>query len=422
MSVHIRISKGHRPSSKGAPAQISPSETHQTNHAAVLGSDFLPFQPRMEVSQNDHVAAGQIVCRDRKTPDVAFVAPIDGRVASIDFGARRTLSAIIIEADKKGKKTPKSKPLDHKNDEAVRATLLERGLWPAFQTRPFGRIPLPDEMPAAIFVNAAQTSKLAPEPGIVLKNQSEEFHLGIELLKRLTTGTIHVCQAPGETLCPAAERVAVTFFSGTYAAGLSGTHINRLHRTRAGCQVWSIDYQNVAAMGHLFLTGQYRSDRVVAIAGPGAAQPRLIRTCLGASIKELSKNEVVGDRKSNVTRILSGTALTGRDAAFLGRFHNQITITEQPSENVITSLFHRLLGSQKAIVPTNALESALAVDILPVPLLRALSVGDSEAAERLGCLELLEEDVAALTTYCASGADYAALLRQTLNDLAEQAA
>lgn len=374
------------------------------------------------MSQDDHVTAGQIICRDRKTPEIVFVAPMSGRVASIDYGPRRTLSAIIIEADKKAKKTPKRKPLDRKNDEAVRATLLEKGMWPAFQTRPFGRIPLPDEKPEAIFVNAAQTSKLAPQPGIVLKDQSEEFKLGIDLLKRLTTGTVHVCQASGEALCPAAERLVVTFFSGTYAAGLSGTHINRLHRTRTGSQVWSIDYQDVAAMGHLFMTGQYRSDRVVAIAGPGAAQPRLIRTCLGASIKELSKNEIVGDNKHRGARILSGTALTGRDAAFLGRFHNQITITKQPSENVISNLLNRLLGTPKAIVPTSALESALAIDILPVPLLRALSVGDSEAAERLGCLELLEEDVAALTTYCASGADYAALLRQTLNDLAEQAA
>ena len=56
-----------------------------------------------------------------------------------------------------------------------------------------------------------------------------------------------------------------------------------------------------------------------------------------------------------------------------------------------------------------------------MPLIRALAVGDVEAAARLGALELIEEDIALLSTLCTSGADYGALLRQALDILAEAA-
>ena len=53
-------------------------------------------------------------------------------------------------------------------------------------------------------------------------------------------------------------------------------------------------------------------------------------------------------------------------------------------------------------------------------LLRALSVGDSETAARLGCRDLLEEDMD-LLSYAAGGEqDFGALLRHTL-DLLEPA-
>jgi Na+-transporting NADH:ubiquinone oxidoreductase subunit A len=74
------------------------------------------------------------------------------------------------------------------------------------------------------------------------------------------------------------------------------------------------------------------------------------------------------------------------------------------------------------LIPQASLERAIAPRILPVPLMRALSIGDSEAARRLGCLALVEEDVAILSRLCTSGADYGALLRQVLDELMEDAA
>ena len=52
--------------------------------------------------------------------------------------------------------------------------------------------------------------------------------------------------------------------------------------------------------------------------------------------------------------------------------------------------------------------------------MRALAVRDSESAARLGALGLVEEDVALLSNLCTSGSDYGKLLRNVLDDLAEQ--
>jgi Na+-transporting NADH:ubiquinone oxidoreductase subunit A len=73
------------------------------------------------------------------------------------------------------------------------------------------------------------------------------------------------------------------------------------------------------------------------------------------------------------------------------------------------------------LIPTAKLESALPYGLPVVPLMRALSVGDAEVAERLGCLDLIEEDVALLSSLCTSGSDYGQLLRRVLDELEDAA-
>ena len=156
------------------------------------------------------------------------------------------------------------------------------------------------------------------------------------------------------------------------------------------------------------------AERVVSIGGPAAGRPRLVKTCLGAGIADICGTEMA--------RALSGDPHTGREAMFLGRFHDQITLLPNAALPPKATWLSRHFPAQQALIPTHALERALAVNILPVPLLRALSVGETEAAERLGCLALIEEDVAALSLHCTSGADYGVLLRQVLDDLMAEVA
>lgn len=119
--------------------------------------------------------------------------------------------------------------------------------------------------------------------------------------------------------------------------------------------------------------------------------------------------------------------MTGRPASWLGRYHQQVTLLNQPPQlraEQELGRFARLFGAPSQVgplIPTAVLERALGFDIPAVPFLRALSVGDAETASRLGCLELVEEDIAAASLACTSGADYGRMLRHVLDELAEDA-
>ena len=67
------------------------------------------------------------------------------------------------------------------------------------------------------------------------------------------------------------------------------------------------------------------------------------------------------------------------------------------------------------MVPIGAYEAVNPLDILPTQLLRALIVGDTEMAQKLGCLELDEEDVGLYTYVCVGKYEYGPILRENLN-------
>ena len=71
-------------------------------------------------------------------------------------------------------------------------------------------------------------------------------------------------------------------------------------------------------------------------------------------------------------------------------------------------------GGERAIVPSGSYEKVMPLDILPTFLLRALAVNDVEDAEKLGCLELDEEDLALCTFVCPSKIDHGINLRRNL--------
>jgi Na+-transporting NADH:ubiquinone oxidoreductase subunit A len=77
-------------------------------------------------------------------------------------------------------------------------------------------------------------------------------------------------------------------------------------------------------------------------------------------------------------------------------------------------------GSARAMVPIGNLESVLPLDMLPAPLLKALIVGDTDMAQKLGCLELDQEDLALCSFVCPSKYDYGAYLRDSLNKIEKE--
>lgn len=412
----IRIPGGIDIRLVGSPRQVL-RKAGPVRSVAISGHDFPDVRPAFRVQAGDRVRAGQTIFVDRNRPDIAFTASASGTVVSIDRGHRRSLDAVVIRTEGDDAEHFVAEP---SGASAIRALLLASGLWTSFLTRPFGRLPDPDSNAAAIFVTAIDTNPLAPDPMVLIGLHEEQFNRGLDALNRLLDETVFVCHAQGASFAKASDaRVRYVAFSGRHPAGLPGTHVHHLAPVGMGRTVWTIGYQDVIAIGHLVSTGILVADRIISLAGSGIRDPALVRVRAGASLDDL----LVGQVTDGTVRVLSGPVLSGREAGHLGRYHNQVTVLREntiPVPGDFRTRWSNLLrgAPSGAIIPREAFERAMPLDILPVPLMRALSIGDVEAARDLGCLELVEEDMALLSHLCATGTDYGALLRDVLDELA----
>ncbi|MEX1058136.1 MAG: NADH:ubiquinone reductase (Na(+)-transporting) subunit A, partial [Natronospirillum sp.] len=272
----------------------------------------------------------------------------------------------------------------------------------------------------------------------------QDFVNGVNLLSKLTSGKVFVCTAADSVVRNFEggdnPQVKMETFSGVHPAGNVGTHIHFLHPVSAGKTVWHIGYQDVIAIGRLFLSGQLPVERVISLAGPLVEKPRLLKTRLGARVEDL----VAGQIREGKRRVISGSVFGGRTAlgvlAYLGRYHQQLSVLEEQSKRdflhylhagrkrfsvlpiYISSLLRNKTfnfttttgGSERAMVPLGTYEKVMPLDILPTQLLRALIVGDTETAQNLGCLELDEEDLALCTYVCPGKYEYGPILRDNL--------
>jgi Na+-transporting NADH:ubiquinone oxidoreductase subunit A len=78
-------------------------------------------------------------------------------------------------------------------------------------------------------------------------------------------------------------------------------------------------------------------------------------------------------------------------------------------------------GSVRPIIPVGSYEKVFPFDIEITHLLRYLSIGETEMAQKLGCLELGEEDLALCTFVCPGKNDYSKLLREVLDSIYNEA-
>lgn len=441
----IKLNRGLDLPISGAPEQRI-SDGAKARSVALVGFDYVGMKPTMEVQEGDRVRTGQLLFSDKKTPGVRFTAPATGTITHINRGDRRVLQSVVIEVeDDDFIDFGSCADLSRLSREQAVEKLVTSGLWTAFRTRPFSRVPEIDAEPAAIFVAAMDTHPLAADPAVIIAEQADSFKDGLTVLTRLTGGKVFVARAPGASI-PTATGVEVEEFAGPHPAGLVGTHIHFLNPVSAARKVWSVGYQDVIAIGRLFTDGKLFTDRVVALGGPQIEQPRLLRTRLGASLDELT----AGQMKPGSNRVISGSVLGGRTArgpqAFLGRYHNQVSVLLEGTErefmgwmspgvnkhsnlaiylSQLTSgkLFNFTTttnGSERAMVPVGSYEKVMPLDILPTQLLRSLIVGDTQQAQRLGCLELDEEDLALCSYVCPGKYEYGPILRDNLTRIEKE--
>jgi Na+-transporting NADH:ubiquinone oxidoreductase subunit A len=414
---------------------------------------------------------------DKKTAGVKYTAPGCGEVVAINRGERRVLQSVVVKLNGTDAESFNSYPeaeLETLDREKVVNNLVDSGLWPTLRTRPFSKVPAIDSDPHSIFVTAMDTNPLAANAELIIKEEEQAFTNGLKILTRLTEGKVFVCQKPGVTL-PAAKGTSKEEFDGPHPAGLAGTHIHFLDPVSEGKTVWSINYQDVIAFGKFFVSGQLPIDRVIAFGGPGAKNPRLLRTRIGASLDELLTDEL----NAGEQRVVSGSILDGTTAegpmAFLGRYHLQVSVLPEKlkgefSCNILNRTVRITLlpkksdhgfgqelfisstpvadkctifssinkafssifaassqqrdtsqyGSKESVLALGSFEKVLPLDMLPNFLLRSLAAGDTDQAQDLGCLELAEEDLALCSYVCSGKNDYGIMLRDALTTIEKE--
>ena len=443
----ITIKKGLDVPVKGAPQQVIHDGPSITT-VATLGEEFVGMRPTMFVKVGDSVKKGQVIFEDKKNPGVKFTAQAAGVVKEINRGEKRVLQSVVIEVDGNDQITFTSysvSELGSISRENVVNNLVESGLWTALRTRPFSKVPAIDSTATAIFVSAMDTNPLAANPEVVIGEHAQAFQNGLTVLSRLTSGEVFVSKAPGANI-PIASAVQVNEFAGKHPAGLVGTHIHFLKPASADKFVWHLGYQDVIAFGKLFTSGELDSTRVISLAGPAAKNPRLIRTVLGASTAELT----AGEATDGELRVVSGSLLMGSTATtvhgYLGRYHVQVVLILEGREKELigymypgpnkfsvtraymSHFFPKKLfnmttttnGSDRAMVPIGNFERVMPLDILPTMLLRDLVAGDTDTAQKLGALELDEEDLALCTFVCPGKTDYGVYLRDCLTTIEKE--
>lgn len=446
----IKIKRGLDLPITGTPQQVI-HDGPMVRSVAILGRDYVGMKPTMAVQVGDKVKKGQLLFTDKKTEGVFYTSPVAGIVSAINRGEKRALQSVVIDVEGEESETFASyvaTDLGALKREQVVENLVDSGLWTAFRTRPFSKVPAPATQPAAIFVAAIDTNPLAADPQVVIAENPEAFAQGLEIISKLTDGQLFVSKAPGADIPVGNAPVAVEEFSGPHPSGNVGTHIHFLCPVSENKTVWHIGYQDVIAVGQLFTTGELNSDRVISLAGPRVSEPRLIRTQLGACLTSIAAGQAIED--DGVNRIISGSVFSGLLArgpmAYLGRYAVQVSIIREKKErdllgylspgankhsvlNVYLSKFSRSKkfnftsttnGSPRAMVPTGAYETVMPLDILPTQLLRAIVVGDLETAQALGCLELDEEDLALCTYVCPGKYEYGPILRNNLTAIEKE--
>lgn len=436
----------------GAPEQKI-YEGQAVNSVGVLGREYIGLKPSMLVREGDRVSLGQPVFNDKSQPGVQYTSPGCGVVSAIHRGEKRVLRSVVINLDGDDQQLfnrYRGDTLSALDASEIKENLLASGLWTAFRTRPYSKVPAADSSPHAIFVTAMDSNPLAARADVVIDAYRQDFMDGITVLSRLTENNLFICKYPDADIpvpsdnAPGGDRLIVAEFSGPHPAGLPGTHIHFLEPVSAQKAVWHLGYQDVIAIGKLFTSGRIWVERVVALAGPRVKKPRLIRTRLGASMRNL----VEGELEPGESRVISGSILSGHRASgwarHLGRYHTQISVLAEERErhflawiqpgwnchshhNVfISSLFRRKAkfplttsqqGSPRAMVPIGSFSKVVPMDILPTILLRSLVVGDTDKAQGMGCLELDEEDLALCSYVCPSKYEYGAALRAALTHI-----
>ena len=470
MSDIIKIRKGLDIPVRGE-AQCITSDVRSIGECAVKPTDFVGVTPKLLVAEGDMVKAGTPLFHDKNNASARFVSPVSGTVKAIVRGEKRKVLAVVVSADGKHESEPyRSYGFEQALPrEEVMQQMVEGGLMPLIKRRPFGTAPMEGDQPRDIFVSLFDTAPLAPNMDYVLQGRADDLRMGLRVLLAITDCNIHLGLREGQELEQVCRRLAegkemqgrvkVHLFKGGHPAGNVGTQIAAVRPINKGEVVWTLDAQNLAILGNTFLTGAYRPERMVAVAGPCVSSPRYYKMHCGANLSQLFAEQCKHYTESDV-RLICGNVLSGTQVAhddylctatnlisaipegdyydfmgwlmpgfkkfsanrtFFSGWLNGCPAGEKMKKRIAFDINTNLHGEWRPMVVTGSYERVFPFKIYPMQLIKAAIIGDIDLMESLGIYEVEPEDFALCEFVDTSKTEIQLIIREALEKLRKEA-
>jgi Na+-transporting NADH:ubiquinone oxidoreductase subunit A len=305
--------------------------------------------------------------------------------------------------------------------EAIKEVILKSGSWPFIKQRPYNTIAQPEDSPKSIFISTYSTAPLDVDYEFLLKNNKLDFQKGISVLKKLTSGNVNLTfDESFNGFFGAIKDAELIGVSGKHPAGNVGVQIHKIDPINYGDRVWVVEPEDVVNLGILFSTGQFSSQRTIAVVGSSVAKPQYYKTTIGAALKPyLEASEINQEEEVRVINgdVLSGT--TSSEDGYAGYYNNLVSVIPEGNtyrmfgwlpfvDNHIPSISKTSLswlfgskkskvttnlnGEERALVVTGEMEKVFPMNIFPMQLIKACIVEDIERMEALGIYEVVPED------------------------------
>lgn len=456
MADIIKIKKGLDIPLRGAASQAQTIDTG-TNLFGIVPDDFPGHTWKCAVKAGDKVLVGTSLLYSKTDEDIKLVSPVCGIVKEVRRGERRKIEAVTVEASRNSEDNPAEEyvgfeTLSREEDiksaerEQILKQLCHSGIFALFRQRPYDIVPDTHTPPRDIFVTAFDSAPLAAP---LISPEMQQLHeKGLEILARLTEGHVFLNVPYDSSLT---SRIAkVTEFAGPHPAGNVGVQIAKIRPVNRGETVWTLDSRTAVRIGILFSTGHIDNDAEVCICGDMAADPHIILTHPGASLRSLLTGEI--KETENKIRVISGNVLTGIreniDSGFLRYPYRQITLiaegedadeflgwaTLSPSHYSVKRTFpsfllgkrgkyhfdSRLRGGRRAMILSGEMDKVFPFNIYPEFLLKAILASDIEKMEQLGIYEVAPEDFALPEFVDTSKQPLQSIVRQGLDYLRKE--
>ncbi len=424
----------------------------QASEYALSPLDFEGVTPKLLVKAGDQVKAGTPLFFNKYNDRIIFTSPISGTVAAINRGEKRKVLSVTITPDAVQSYEEFAKlDLQKASREEIVELLLRSGLWPMIVQRPYGIIADPNDTPKAVFISAFDSAPLAPDYNFVLKGEEQNLQAGIEVMRKLTSGKVHLSvRAKSEGQMSALKNVEFHTFAGKHPVGNVGVQIHHIDPINKGELVWTVNIQDLAIIGRLINEGRVDMSRVIAVAGSEVEKPTYCRVVAGAKVDSILGGNIKVQKAGDSVRVISGNVLTGTKIAqdgYLGFYANMVTVIPEGDKyelfgwmmprfkkfSVSRAYFSWLCpkkqykldtnmnGGERPFVVTGLYEQYLPMDIYPMYLLKACLAGDIDKMESLGIYEVTEEDFALCEFVDPSKIDIQQIIRNGINLMIKEA-